>query len=98
MDYRISLAALASTFMALAASPASAASDQQAVDLCRASLTADAAEGTTFKFKTISGGRKQTVTFVASTPDGRQTVDCIVRRSDVVEIAWADDQSRLAQN
>ncbi len=98
MDYRMTLAALASTIAALGANSAMAGSDQQAVDLCHASLTAEATEGTTFKFKTISGSRKQTVTFVATTPEGRQTVDCVVRRSDVIEIAWADDRSRLAQN
>lgn len=98
MDYRLTLAALATTVAAFATSPAMAGSDQQAVDLCHASLTAQADEGTSFKFDAISGGRKKTVTFVATTPDGRQTVDCVVRRSDVIEIAWADGSSRLAQN
>ena len=98
MDYRTTLASLATAVAALTVSPAMAGSDQQAVDLCHASLTAAADEGTTFKFKAISGGRKQTVTFVASTSEGKQSVDCIVRRSDIIEIAWADGRSRIAQN
>jgi|GEM_PF-6972229 len=98
MDRRTLTAAIFASALALVSNPAFASSDQDAVNSCRAALSVEAEAETKFRFKSLKGSSKKTVTFTASNGDYRERVTCVVRRGAVIDIAYADNASRFARN
>ena len=89
------IAALSSAAL-FATTGAMAASTQENLELCQAAFAAEpvlAGDDVTFKFKSIRGGSLKKLTFEMRTGDERETVQCAVKRGEIVDIAWTGGES-----
>ena len=66
---------------------------QDDVNLCQTAFKAESDrryDGAKFKFKSERGSKLRTLTFKMTFADQRYTVDCKVKRGEVVEIVWPE--------
>ena len=79
--------------------PAHAGSTKSNIELCRAAFDAEptlAVDGAKFKFVSQRGGGLKRLTFSMRADDTKETVECSVRRGEVVKIAWTGGGDTLA--
>lgn len=85
------LTTIVAGFAAMALTPAFAG-DQQNVDTCLAAINEAAPEvANEARFHSIKGNSNQRISFDVRTENGRERIQCDVRRGQIADLAWVDD-------
>ncbi len=87
----ITIAALSSAALFASTGAMAASSTQDKLELCQEAFAAQptlAGDDVNFKFKSIRGGAVKKLTFEMRSGDERETVECAVKRGEVIDIAW----------